>query len=146
MNLLVSWCMLGQPCRYDGKSKPAPELKQLEEKGYRLIPVCPEVLGGLPTPRPPAELQPDGRVVNREGADVTKEYLAGAALALELAQKEGCTLAVLKEKSPSCGGKEIYDGTFSGHLIPGQGVAARLLEENGIQVLGERQIGQLLNE
>lgn len=146
MNLLVSRCLLGQPCRYDGKSKPALELKQLEEKGYRLIPVCPEVLGGLPTPRPPAELQPDGRVVNREGADVTKEYLAGAALALELAQKEGCTLAVLKEKSPSCGGKEIYDGTFSGRLIPGQGVAARLLEENGIQVLGERQIGQLLNE
>ena len=146
MNLLVSWCLLGEPCRYDGQSKPVPELKELEQRGHCLIPVCPEVLGGLPTPRPPAELQPDGRVVNREGADVTEEYQRGAELALALAKERGCTAAVLKEKSPTCGSTAVYDGTFSGRLIPGQGVAARLLEENGVRVLGESQIGQLLEE
>lgn len=146
MNVLVSQCLLGVPCRYDGKSKPAQELGALERLGCRLVPVCPEVLGGLPTPRPPAEIQSGGRVVNREGVDVTQEYLAGAELALSLARESGCTLAVLKEKSPSCGSGEIYDGTFSGRLVPGQGVAARLLEENGIRVLGESQIGQILQE
>lgn len=146
MNILVSWCLLGEPCRYDGQSRPAPELKRLKERGHCLVPVCPEVLGGLPTPRHPAELQPDGRVVNREGVDVTGEYLAGAELALELAEKWRCTVAVLKEKSPSCGGREVYDGTFSGRLVPGQGLTARLLEQNGVRVLGESQLAELLEE
>lgn len=144
MNILVSRCLLGEPCRYDGKSKPVEALRKLEERGHTLIPVCPEVLGGLPTPRPPAELQSNGRVVNRAGVDVTAEYAAGARRALETARKYGCTVAVLKEKSPSCGNQAVYDGSFSGTLVPGQGVAARLLEENGIRVLGESQLEQLI--
>lgn len=144
MNILVSHCLLGAPCRYDGQSKPVAALKKLEEQGHTLIPVCPEVLGGLPTPRPPAEIQADSQVVNKAGTDVTMEYTAGARRALEIAREHGCTVAVLKEKSPSCGNREIYDGSFSGTLIPGQGVTARLLEKHGIRVLGESQLEQLI--
>ena len=140
--ILVSRCLLGEPCRYDGRSKPHQRVMELE-KGYRLVPVCPEVLGGLPTPRPPAEIRPDGRVVNREGQDVTREYEEGAQQALELAVREGCRTAVLKENSPSCGCREIYDGSFSKRLIPGQGIAARLLTEHGIRVLGESDVDGL---
>ena len=140
MNILVSRCLLGKPCRYDGKSKPVPVLKRLVEAGHKLIPVCPEVLGGLPTPRPPAEIQADGRVVNRAGEDVTEEYQLGARLALELAREHGCTLAVLKANSPSCGNNQIYDGTFSKTLISGQGIAAKLLTEAGIRVVNETQL------
>ena len=143
MNILVSQCLLGEPCRYDGRSKPVDALRELEAQGHTLVPVCPEVLGGLPTPRPPAEIQPDGRVVNRAGTDVTAEYAAGAQAALEPARRYGCTVAVLKEKSPSCGGQMVYDGSFSGALVPGRGVTARLLEEHGIRVLGESQLEQL---
>ena len=146
MKILVSACLLGEPCRYDGASKPVEALRQLEAQGYELIPVCPEVMGGLATPRPPAEVQEDGRVVNREGVDVTAEYRRGAQGALEIAQREDCTLAVLKEKSPSCGNREIYDGSFSRRLIPGMGVTARLLTQKGITVLGESQLETLLNK
>ena len=142
--ILVSACLLGVNCRYDGKNGCRDEvLKLLRE--YELIPVCPEVLGGLPTPRPPAERLPDGRVVTREGKDVTAEYRSGAEQALALARKQGCVLAVLKERSPSCGRGRIYDGTFSRTLIPGSGVAAQLLEENGILVYGESQLEELLD-
>ena len=109
----------------------------LRTRGHELIPVCPEVQGGLPTPRPPAERQRDGRVVNREGTDVTESYQAGAKLALKTALEQGCELAVLKERSPSCGSGEIYDGTFSRRLIPGDGVTAQQLRQAGIKVLGE---------
>ncbi|MEM5779933.1 MAG: DUF523 domain-containing protein [Lawsonibacter sp.] len=136
--MLVSWCLLGEPCRYDGRSVPAEGLDMLRRAGHTLIPVCPEVLGGLPTPRPPAELQPDGRVINREGEDVTAAYMEGARLALEIARQQGCTLAVLKANSPSCGSHLIYDGTFSGTRIRGQGVAARLIAEAGIPVVDEQ--------
>ena len=105
--------------------------------------MCPEVLGGLPIPRPPAERQPDGRVITQKGQDVTNQYRAGAQRALELAQVHGCTLAVLKERSPSCGRGQIYDGTFSHTLISGSGVTAQLLEEHGIPVYGESQIKNL---
>ena len=144
MNILVSRCMLGEPCRYDGRSVPVPELEKLRQAGHVLIPVCPEVLGGLPTPRSPAERQPDGRVVNRAGEDVTAAYLEGAGRTLALALEAGCTLAVLKAKSPSCGCHEIYDGSFTGRLVPGQGVAARLLEESGIRVVDETELDSLL--
>lgn len=144
MKILVSACLLGCPCRYDGQSKRHPEVEALRERGYQLIPVCPEVQGGLPTPRPPAERQRDGQVVNREGADVTAQYQAGARLALETARAQGCTWAVLKERSPSCGSGEIYDGTFSGTLIPGDGVTAQLLRQAGIAVLGESQAETIL--
>ena len=144
MNILVSACLLGTPCRYDGTGKLEPALERLRTQGHTLVPVCPEVLGGLPTPRPPAERQPDGRVITREGGDVTAEYRAGAERALEIAQKHGCTWAVLKERSPSCGFGQVYDGTFTRALIPGTGVAAELLSAHGVAVYGESQVGELL--
>ena len=140
MNILISRCLLGEPCRYDGKSKPVPAAEALRRAGHQLVPVCPEVMGGLATPRPPAERQSDGRVVNREGTDVTDQYRSGARQALELARQGGCTLAVLKANSPSCGSLHIYDGTFSKTLIPGQGVAAELLCRFGIDVVDEDHI------
>ena len=143
MNILVSCCLMGEPCRYDAASKPDPAIRALEQEGHVLIPVCPEVMGGLPTPRPPAECQPDGRVVNREGADVTAAYRIGAQIALGRAKEFGCPVAILKAKSPSCGNEEIYDGSFSRRLIPGMGVAARMLTEAGIRVLNETQLDQL---
>ena len=103
MKIPVSACLLGIPCRYDGAGKADPAIEKLRQGGHTLIPVCPEILGGLPTPRPPAERLPDGRVVTREGKDVTAEYRSGAEQALALARKQGCVLAVLKERSPSCG-------------------------------------------
>ena len=144
MNILVSRCLLGEPCRYDGKSKPVSLVRELEAQGHTLIPVCPEVLGGLPTPRPPAEVQPDGRVVNREGQDVTAAYRAGAEQALALARAHNCGLAILKAKSPSCGNLQRYDGTFTGTLIPGQGVTAALLTQAGIRVLDEDHLAELI--
>ncbi len=135
MRILVSACLLGLCCRYDGKSKPSQRVLQLTEK-HQLIPVCPEQLGGLPTPRPPAEMQ-DGRVVNRLGLDVTAQYEKGAAETVRLCELFHCEAAVLKARSPSCGSEAVYDGTFSGRLIPGQGVAARLLTARGIPVLSE---------
>ena len=147
MNILVSCCLLGEACRYDARSQPCLPLLELGKRtGVRLIPVCPEQLGGLPTPRPPAEIQWNGRVVNRAGQDVTDAYQLGARLALETARKEGCTLAVLKARSPSCGSREIYDGTFTGRLIPGMGMTARLLSEQGIRVLDETQLQPLLEK
>lgn len=143
MKILVSACLLGCPCRYDGQSKQQPEVEALRERGHELIAVCPEVQGGLPTPRPPAERQKDGRVVNREGTDVTVQYRRGAEIALQTARGQGCALAILKERSPSCGSGEIYDGTFSGTLVPGDGVAAQRLRQAGIQVLGESQVNTI---
>ena len=145
MNILVSRCLLGELCRYDGASKPVEEIRKLEKEGYTLIPVCPEAEGGLPTPRPPAEIQKDGRVVNCLGADVTQQYQTGARRALELARIYGCTMAILKEKSPSCGNGQIYDGSFTGTLIPGQGVTAELLTQNGIRVFGESNFSGCLD-
>ena len=145
MRILISACLLGARCRYDGVSKLQPWISDLAER-HILVPVCPEQLGGLPTPRPPAERLPDGRVVTREGKDVTAEYRSGAEQALALARKQGCALAVLKERSPSCGRGRIYDGTFSRTLIPGSGVAAQLLEENRIPVYGESQLEVLLDQ
>ena len=109
----------------------------------RLVPVCPEILGGLPTPRTPSERQGE-RVMSKTGADVTAAYQKGAEEALRLARLFGCRKALLKERSPSCGRRQIYDGSFSGRLIPGDGVTARLLEQEGIAVFGESQLQQLL--
>ena len=133
--LLVSACLLGTPCRYDGKSKADARVQALTEK-YELIPVCPEELGGLPTPREPSERQGE-RVVMRSGRDVTEEYRRGAAAALALCLQNGCKAAVLKEKSPSCGCGQVYDGTFSRRLIEGDGVTAELLKAHGVAVYGE---------
>lgn len=135
MKLLVSACLLGTPCRYDGKSKPCEAVVRLGER-HELIPVCPETAGGLPTPRVPSE-RAGSRVVNRAGEDVTAQYERGARTVLETARAEGCTVAILKEKSPACGNGVIYDGTFTKTLTDGYGVAAELLMQNGIRVLGE---------
>ncbi len=146
MNILISHCFLGEPCRYDGCSRLDRQVIELHRSGHNLIPVCPEVLGGLDTPRAPAELQRDGRVVNEDGEDVTAAYLEGAKKALEIARENGCTLAVLKARSPSCGSGEIYDGTFTHTLTPGWGVTARLLREAGIQVMDEENLDSRLFE
>ena len=138
--VLVSACLLGLACRYDGKAKENPRVLALLEKGVRLVPVCPEQLGGLPTPRPPAEIQRDGRVLNRCGADVTAAYLRGAEEALRLAGLYRCQRAVLKARSPSCGKGGVYDGAFAGRLIPGDGIAARLLLERGVRVFTEEEL------
>ena len=141
-NILISACLLGVCCRYDGESKPIMQTVALMER-YHLIPVCPEQLGGLPTPREPSERQGDA-VRTKSGADVTTQYRRGAEQALHLARLYGCWAAVLKERSPSCGSGEIYDGTFSGRLTPGDGVTAALLKKTGIAVYGESEIEALL--
>lgn len=130
MKILVSACLTGENCKYSGGNNFCAELAELG-KVHTLIPVCPEVLGGLPIPRAPGEIV-DGVVRNRDGRSVDEEYRRGAALALEIGLREGAQLAILQSRSPSCGVKEIYDGSFSGRKIPGQGVFAALLTEAGI--------------
>ena len=142
MKILVSACLLGVRCRYDGKSKPHPAVERLMEQ-HTLIPVCGEILGGLPTPRVGAERQ-GARVVTADGRDVTAAYRRGAEEVLRLAERYGCTAAILKERSPSCGHGAVYDGTFSGKLTAGDGVTAELLTAHGIPVYGESRIGELL--
>ena len=141
MTVLVSACLLGCPCRYDGKSKPNDAVLALLER-HTLIPVCPEQMGGLATPRHPAECR-DGGVFTQTGADVTEQYRRGAEVALRLAQLYGCTCAILKERSPSCGKGSIYDGSFSRKLVEGDGATAALLKAHGIAVYGESEVDNL---
>lgn len=140
-NILVSACLLGVACRYDGKRKPNEAVIALKEK-YNLIPVCPEIMGGLPTPRLPSEIRGE-TVIMENGEDVTDKYSKGAEETLRLARLFGCGKAVLKEKSPSCGSGRIYDGTFSKTLTEGNGVTAGMLLANGIRVAGETEIDGL---
>lgn len=135
MRILVSACLLGTCCRYDGGSNEKVWIRRLV-KDHTVIPVCPEQLGGLSTPRPPVEWI-EGKAMNNQGQDCTEQFLRGAQEALKMAKLHDCRLAILKAKSPSCGSKQIYDGTFSGRLVDGMGVTARLLEENGISVIDE---------
>ncbi|MBQ6960778.1 MAG: DUF523 domain-containing protein [Clostridia bacterium] len=135
MRILVSACLLGLCCRYDGQSKQNDRVMCLAEK-HELIPVCPEQLGGLPTPRPPAEIK-NSRVISNLGRDVTAQYEKGAAEALRLYDLLHCDCALLKARSPSCGTDRVYDGTFSGALIPGQGITAKLLSQHHVTVLSE---------
>jgi len=142
--LLVSACLLGICTRYDGDSCPHPALQTLAARGLA-VPVCPEVAGGLSVPRPPAEIQSgdgndvlDGRarVITIKGQDVTTQYLAGARAALETARRFDLRRAVLQSRSPACGVGQIYNGTFSGRLKPGDGVTAALLKREGIACVG----------
>lgn len=185
MKIAVSACLLGEACRYDGRAKPCAPVIALADRGYELVPVCPEVAGGLPTPRTPCEVvsapnecapQAEGsggigttasadgqadrpasagdgqagrraadadgagaswKIVDAQGADRTREYALGAARELARAQRAGCELAILKAKSPSCGSGEIYDGTFTGTLTPGWGIAAAAFRDAGIPVADE---------
>lgn len=142
--LIISGCLLGLCCRFDGRSKPLSKslLDRLQEK-FQLIPACPEQLGGLATPREPSEKCGD-RFRSRSGKDVTDQYQKGAQETLKLAQCFGCQRALMKEKSPSCGFGQIYDGTFTGTLISGSGAAAELLFKNDIAVYGESRMEELL--
>ena len=140
--LLISACLLGVSCRYDGKSKPIENIEKLMEK-YELIPVCAEIFGGLPTPRVPAEII-DEKVFTAEGKDVTAEYIKGAEEVLRLGKIFGAKKALLKERSPSCGNGIIHNGKFDGGLVPGFGKTAALLLENGFEVFGETEIEKLL--
>ena len=140
--ILVSACLLGIPCRYDGKSMPNEKVMALKEK-YTLIPVCPEIYGGLPTPRTPSERVGE-LVIMRDGTDVTENYNRGADATLKIAEINGAKIAILKAKSPSCGKGLIYDGTFSGTLTDGDGVTAEKLTRVGIKVLTENEIDELL--
>ena len=140
MNILVSYCFLGEPCRYDGCSRLDRQVIELHKAGHTLVPVCPEVLGGLDTPRAPAEVQADGRVITEDGEDVTDAYRAGAEAALKIAREHSCTVAVLKARSPSCGCGEIYDGSFTHTIKAGWGVTTRLLAEAGLRVMDEENL------
>ncbi len=139
--ILVSACLLGAACKYSGGDNYCPQVAALV-KDYQLVPVCPEQLGGLPTPRTPAERQGD-RVMTKDGRDVTAAYLRGAQEALKLAKLFGCDTAILKARSPSCGAQGIYDGTFTGAVIPDSGVTAELLRGAGLRVLTEEELDRL---
>jgi len=137
----VSWCLCGRECRYDGTSKPDSQAIELMEKGAACI--CPEVMGGLPVPREPAEivggdgydvLDGKAKVITVSGKDVTAEYVAGAQAALRICMERGISHALLKAYSPSCGSGCIYDGSFSGNKKPGDGVTAALFKRNGITI------------
>lgn len=138
MKILVSACLLGVNCRYDGTGQMKEKIKKLMSD-HQLVPVCPELLGGLKTPRCPAERQ-GNRVVTREGEDVTAAYRRGAEETLKLGKLFGCSGAILKERSPSCGCGKIYDGTFTKTLTDGDGVTAALLKAYGIPVFGDEHL------
>lgn len=138
MKIIVSKCLLGNNCRYAGDNCKNEAVLALGER-HELIPVCPEQLGGLSTPRPPAERQGE-KVIAKTGRDVTAEYQTGARAALRIAQESGATLAIFKSKSPSCGKGRIYDGTFSGGMVQGNGVTCELFEQNGIPVRTELEL------
>jgi len=136
--IIVSACLAGIFCRYNGDVEPFEPVVELIREG-RAIPFCPEAHGGLPTPRQPCEIQ-DSRVLDVDGNDVTTEFVRGAEEGLRLAKLVGCTEAILKARSPSCGSGVIYDGTFTSSRIPGNGVFAALLKENGIIVRSEEDL------
>ena len=138
MKVLVSGCLVGENCRYKGDNCYNERVMEFL-KDKQVVVVCPEQLGGLPTPRKPSERVGD-RVINSSNSDVTKEYLTGAQKTLEIAQKERVDLCLLKAKSPSCGHGRIYDGSFSGTLISGNGVTAELLIKNGFKVITEEDV------
>lgn len=139
--ILVSACFLKEGYKYNGGANLNNKIQKLAEK-YEFVLICPEVQGGLSTPRKPSEVI-GNKVVNNIGEDVTTNFVAGANMALELAKKHNCKKAILKGRSPSCGKGMIYDGTFSGNLIEGNGVAAKLLIDNGIEVYTEDEIDNL---
>lgn len=141
-NVLISACLYGQKCRYDGGDNLISRLDEIK-KVCNLFPVCPEVLGGLETPRNPSEIIGEN-VVSNAGKDVTNEYKKGAEIALETALRNSCKIALMKAKSPSCGSGKIYDGTFSRKLTDGDGITVKLLKEHGIKVFDETQIKELL--
>ena len=140
--LLISSCLLGNNCKYNGGNNYTPLVEELKKR-YELVPVCPECFGGLPIPHDPSERVGD-KVLSKAGADVTAAFRKGAEKTLAVAEKQGVRRAVLKERSPSCGCGTIYDGTFTGTVVPGNGVAAELLLGHGVTIYGESRISELL--
>jgi uncharacterized protein YbbK (DUF523 family) len=140
MKIMVSACLLGENCKYNGGNNIRPDLLRLLS-GYTVIPVCPEVLGGLPVPRIPAEIV-NGTVMNRDGECVDAAFRLGAEKALEIAKREQPALIILQSRSPSCGVKQVYDGTFSGTIIPGEGVFAELARQAGFHVADVEDMSQ----
>lgn len=141
---MISKCLLGENCRYDGKNNFCLEMLELQNY-YNLIPICPEQLGGLPTPREPNEIIVD-KVKTIKGVDNTDSFKKGAIEALDIAKKNSCTIAILKSKSPSCGNGKIYDGSFTHTLIDGDGITCKLLKENNIKIYNEINYKELLND
>ena len=145
--ILISACLLGENCKYNGGNNtdaiPAEALDKLEQI-YELIAVCPECMGGLTTPREPAEICANGRVITKfSGRDVTDEFISGAHICADVARENGCKIAVLKERSPSCGSGWIYDGSFTGRLVSGDGITAAVLKKLGVRVVGESALLEL---
>jgi uncharacterized protein YbbK (DUF523 family) len=132
---VVSACLAGCKCRYDGKDNLCPKVKQLVEEG-RAVTVCPEVMGGMTTPRIPSERK-DGKIVNSIGEDNTSYFIKGVEKSIEIVKEHNIKKAILKAKSPSCGNKYIYDGTFSKTLIEGKGLLAEKLSEIGVEIYDE---------
>ena len=142
--ILMSACLMGVNCRYDGGGKMVPALQELMELAH-IVPVCPEILGGLTTPRTPSERVGD-RVLMKDGMDVTAAFERGANEALRLARLYGAKIAVLKERSPSCGSGTIYDGSFSGKFKPGYGVTGELFRNSNIEIYGESRLNELIEK
>ena len=142
MKIMVSACLLGDNCKYNGGNNRSPGLLHLLS-GHKVIPVCPEVLGGLPTPRVPAEIV-NGTAINREGVSVDDAFRRGAKKALEMARQEKPDLIILQSRSPSCGVKEIYDGTFSGKLVPGHGIFAEMALQAGFRVIDAEDAPEII--
>ena len=145
MIIAVSACLLGTPCRFDGEARPCAAVQALRER-HTIVPVCPESMGGLRIPRLPNEIVRVGvglRVVDSDGVDNTAAFVAGARAALERAQAAGCEAAVLKAKSPSCGSGRVYDGSFTGTLTEGWGIAAQLFRDAGVPVVDENHLADL---
>lgn len=137
MMIIISSCLVGKKCRWDGSCKTIPELVNLVKDG-KAVHVCPELLGGLDTPRASAEIR-DGKVLDKDNNDLTLLYMKGGRKALFFALENGCRKAILKSKSPSCGLGCIYDGTFTGNLVDGDGIFCKLLKENHIEVITEKE-------
>ena len=143
-NLLISACLLGVNCKYSGGNNAmSTELVEKLGQRFRLWPICPETAGGLPCPRDPSE-RLGSKVLSCTGEDVSRQFMKGACLAVELAERKGCRWALLKERSPSCGSGYIYDGSFSGRLVEGDGLTAQLLKEKGLIAFGESEAELLL--
>ena len=145
--ILISACLLGENCKYNGGNNtdaiPAETLAKLRQI-CELVAVCPECMGGLTTPREPAEICANGRVITKfSGRDVTAEFILGAQICAEIASENGCKIAVLKERSPSCGSGEIYDGSFTGRIVSGDGLTAAALKKLGVRVVGESALSEL---
>lgn len=136
--IIVSACLAGIPCRWNGEAKPDERVMRLVREG-KALPLCPEQLGGLTTPREPSEIRA-GRVFSKSGADVTTEFQRGAEIVWETARQYGCFEAILKALSPSCGSGRVYDGGFSGTLVDGDGLTARLLKKKGVLVRTEDEL------